>query len=333
METRGWKSADMLNKAKRELLDAGLIFQTVQGHRPNKASWYACTWMPLDQLAGYDFDAMETFQRSAYRNGEPLKNAMLKPPHGTERPAIAPPHGTENARSVPPHGAIKGGFDNSSVPPHGHHLEKPSTSQFEDVNQAWAVVKASAEKVSVKAAEQQSAPPAASAADQKPGAGQKKKAEGPGKILAARKKSKTPLAADDWAVGAEPAGLMRKGLAEGFTEGLPVAGAAAGLSADAGGNAVALPCLLSTSVSKRRTRADAQKGGTQSATPFAKRHTRGDAWTPEKLAEMRAYREAHGLQATADHFGINRQRVCKLLPGMGKRRGAFMGRKDALWAQ
>jgi hypothetical protein len=42
---------------------------------------------------------------------------------------------------------------------------------------------------------------------------------------------------------------------------------------------------------------------------------------------MMAYREAHGLQATADHFGVSRQRVCQLLPGMGKPRGTFTGRK------
>ena len=45
------------------------------------------------------------------------------------------------------------------------------------------------------------------------------------------------------------------------------------------------------------------------------------SWTPERLADLRAYREANGLGAAAAHFGINRQRVCKLLPGMGKPRG------------
>jgi hypothetical protein len=43
MGPRGWKSMDMLNKAKNELVAGGFIFQTVMGHRPNKASWYAVT--------------------------------------------------------------------------------------------------------------------------------------------------------------------------------------------------------------------------------------------------------------------------------------------------
>lgn len=122
MATRGWKSVDMLTKAKRELLDAGLIFQTCQGQRPNKASWFAITWRALDRHPGYDMGAAAAFERGAYRN----KNTCLRPPHGTEGKAIAPPHGTEKTPPVPPHGAIKPVLDHLSVPPHGHHLEKPS---------------------------------------------------------------------------------------------------------------------------------------------------------------------------------------------------------------
>jgi hypothetical protein len=47
-EKRGWNSRDMVQKARKELLDAGFLFQTVQGHRPNKASHFAVTWQPLD---------------------------------------------------------------------------------------------------------------------------------------------------------------------------------------------------------------------------------------------------------------------------------------------
>lgn len=68
MKTRGWRSASMLTKAKRELLRCGLIYETVKGHRPNKASWYALTWQTLDKLKGYDAGAEASFVRSAYRN-------------------------------------------------------------------------------------------------------------------------------------------------------------------------------------------------------------------------------------------------------------------------
>jgi len=56
----------------------------------------------------------------------------------------------------------------------------------------------------------------------------------------------------------------------------------------------------------------AESGATH---PTGKRRTRADPWTPEKLAELRAYREAHGLGAAVAHFGVTRQRICLLLPG------------------
>lgn len=125
MEKRGWKSADMLTKAKRELLAGGFIHETVKGQRPNRASWYAVTWQRLDRIPGYDPGALESFERGAYRFNV-AKNASLCPSHGTESPPIAPPHGTGALSVVPRHGAIRPSKAASSVPPHGHHLEMPS---------------------------------------------------------------------------------------------------------------------------------------------------------------------------------------------------------------
>lgn len=140
MEGRGWRSNDMLTKAKRELLEAEFIFETVKGHRPHKASWYAITWRALDVLPGFDPGAAQGFKRGAFirldiakqakpptGKSTPSKNASLTPSHGTERAPIAPPHGTEAQAIAPPHGAIKAISAPLSVPPHGHHLEMPST--------------------------------------------------------------------------------------------------------------------------------------------------------------------------------------------------------------
>ena len=41
LSKRGWKSADVITRAKRDLMQAGFIHETVKGHRPNRASWYA----------------------------------------------------------------------------------------------------------------------------------------------------------------------------------------------------------------------------------------------------------------------------------------------------
>ena len=121
LAARGWKSADVIQRAKNELLEAEFIFQTVQGCRPNKASWYAVTWHKLGKLQGFDPGIERAFRQGAYR-----KNAPLIPPPGTEAASIAPSPGTAGVRSVPFPGAIRVGLPPSSVPSPGHPLEKPS---------------------------------------------------------------------------------------------------------------------------------------------------------------------------------------------------------------
>lgn len=123
---RGWRSNDTVTRAKRELLEAGFIFETVMGHRPHKASWYAVTWMALDRNPKFDDGAFETFKRGAYRQNQPLKNAVLTPSRGVERPQIAPSHGVEGAAVAPSGGAIWGVLGGSPTPPDGDHLDKPS---------------------------------------------------------------------------------------------------------------------------------------------------------------------------------------------------------------
>jgi len=122
---RGWKSVDVITRAKRELLDASLIFETVKGCRPNKASWYAVTWRALDKLPGYDAGMAQLFERGAYQKATPLKKS-LTPAHGVERPVIAPPHGVGDMPPTPSHGAIRATLAPLSTPPHGDHLDMPS---------------------------------------------------------------------------------------------------------------------------------------------------------------------------------------------------------------
>lgn len=86
----GWKSADVITRAKRELLAAGLIHETVKGRRPNRASWYAVTWYVLDRIPGYDPEAVATFCRSGYRDDYIPKNARLKPSDALGGKRIAP---------------------------------------------------------------------------------------------------------------------------------------------------------------------------------------------------------------------------------------------------
>lgn len=114
LSKRGWKSNDVITRAVRELVEAGFLHQTVQGQRPNKASWYAVTWQRLcSDKTGFDVGTAETFRRGAFMDAEPLpppkpsrqelydrwnKNAPLTPSHGVESAPIAPSHGVEASR-------------------------------------------------------------------------------------------------------------------------------------------------------------------------------------------------------------------------------------------
>ena len=130
LKSRGLNSCDVVTRAKRELIDAGFIFETVMGHRPNKASWYAITWYPLDKIPGYDAGAEKCFVRSAYSKKEPLKITPLNPPDGTRSKAIAPFSGTSKGSSIPPDGSIKDLNSNSSIPYDGNHLDNHLSSGY-----------------------------------------------------------------------------------------------------------------------------------------------------------------------------------------------------------
>ena len=158
---RGWKSNDVITRAVRELVAAGFVHQTAQGHRPSKASWYAVTWRALDRHPGYDVGTMESFQRGAYRlwaaaqcpaeiapptpSPGAEKNASLTPSPGVERASRAPSPGVGALPTAPSPGAVEGGFGTFSTPGDGDHLEKPSTAQrsgdvqeVEGVQERWA---------------------------------------------------------------------------------------------------------------------------------------------------------------------------------------------------
>lgn len=65
LKPRGWNSKDTIYRARAELLNAGLLMETRKGQKPNKASWYALTWHPLDWMPDMDI-GRSGFVRGAY---------------------------------------------------------------------------------------------------------------------------------------------------------------------------------------------------------------------------------------------------------------------------
>jgi hypothetical protein len=77
MKPKGWRGEGTLNRAKKELVEAGFIVQTRQGRLPNLCSLYAITWQPLNPNPkldigpnGFPVGAWATLPREA-----PKKNA------------------------------------------------------------------------------------------------------------------------------------------------------------------------------------------------------------------------------------------------------------------
>jgi hypothetical protein len=107
----GWRSNDVIVRARRELIDCCLILETRKGARPNRAGWYALTWLDLDVTEGLDIDP-KLYQRS-FRSGymrpdiEPVHGASLTPRGGAATISIAPADGVRRASAAPRGGAIQ----------------------------------------------------------------------------------------------------------------------------------------------------------------------------------------------------------------------------------
>lgn len=125
LKKRGWNSQDVITRALRDLMAAKLIHQTVKGHRPNRASWFAVTWRNLDRIPGYDAGAAATFERGGFKSPG-IENASLKPSSGLERTQIAPFSSLESGGLAPRSGVIKEFSHALPAPSDGHHLEQPS---------------------------------------------------------------------------------------------------------------------------------------------------------------------------------------------------------------
>jgi hypothetical protein len=128
LSKRGWRSADVIQRAKKELIDAGFIYETVKGHRPNKASWYAITWQDLDKHHGYDAGTFEGWRdaRSGYEKSRTLKINRLIPSSGVSGSEIAPSSVVKSPLPTVSDGTINTTFMPPPIPSNGNHLELPS---------------------------------------------------------------------------------------------------------------------------------------------------------------------------------------------------------------
>lgn len=126
----GWRSVDVITRARDDLIRVGLLHLTVQGRKPSWASWYALTFLSLERLDGYDPGAERAFKRGAYRDfaaaPATMQNEVRPTPDGVDGGQCAPSDGVGEPSTTPRDGAHRAPFRPPPAPSGGTHLALPS---------------------------------------------------------------------------------------------------------------------------------------------------------------------------------------------------------------
>ena len=108
LQGRGWKSRDVIQRARDEIIERGLLIQTRQGGLNIGPSRYAVTWLTISNFVGLEIQGKD-YHPGAWGFMDTLpvakQNTTTSPPNGkgntASRYSPPPPAGTGNARSVP----------------------------------------------------------------------------------------------------------------------------------------------------------------------------------------------------------------------------------------
>lgn len=107
LEGRCWKSRDVIQRARAELIERGLLIQTRQGGLNIGASRYALTWLSISNFVGLDIRGKD-YHPGAWNLMDKLplsKNANAVPLNGkgntASRYSTVPPAGTGDSPTVP----------------------------------------------------------------------------------------------------------------------------------------------------------------------------------------------------------------------------------------
>lgn len=108
LERRGWKSRDVIQRARAELLERGLLIQTKQGGLNIGASRYAVTWLKISNFVGLDIQAKDYHPGAwAFMDtlpmGKKIANAVPSDGKGNtaSRYSASPPAGKVKCLTVP----------------------------------------------------------------------------------------------------------------------------------------------------------------------------------------------------------------------------------------
>lgn len=125
LKGRGWVSGETIQRARRELVSAGLLSVTRAGGLNRGATLYGFTWLDVSDYRGLDVPVGQ-FVKGGWRDAaEPLKpDAVIADApasenykqHTDHRCSTAPTIGVANSLTTPTIGVRKGVFDHSTTP-------------------------------------------------------------------------------------------------------------------------------------------------------------------------------------------------------------------------
>ncbi len=133
LKKRGWKSADVIQRAKGELLHRGLIVLTRQGGLNSGPCLYGVTWLHISNFIGLDLPPQSYHPgqwrlmdkspliekrefRSASRSGEKRELSSAS------RSGAVPSNGAADLLAVPSHGAKTPLSGAQAAPSHGNNV-------------------------------------------------------------------------------------------------------------------------------------------------------------------------------------------------------------------
>ena len=120
LKRRGWTSSDVVQRAKRELIDRGLVIQTRQGGLNAGASLFALTWLDISNFTGLDI-RRESYRPGAWALSTPLVIGKKQPTHTVGRSSPAPSSGVATSDAAPSNGAKTGISEEVTAPSHGNN--------------------------------------------------------------------------------------------------------------------------------------------------------------------------------------------------------------------
>lgn len=126
LKKRGWNSADVVQRAKGELLERGLIVLTRQGGLNSGPCQYGVTWLHISNFVGLDLSPQ------GYHPGQ--WRLMDKPPliekrtlSSATRSGAVPLNGAAELLGVPSHGAKTAPSGAEAVPSRGNNVSTITT--------------------------------------------------------------------------------------------------------------------------------------------------------------------------------------------------------------